>query len=202
MREMQLVKHSLQLVLRHNHSFQQNTDRRLNRERIYSLPVFWQTTADLLFDIELCSAKHVFRHGINRKLKISTCKIKNFDLTNRAFMVYPCWEVGRETRKTAILFALHYIRTGCEINSTNWAGDAIQKQSIYLRAWGRAAGSGSGYGFERNCKEPAFTEYEVKQNVTLLSDISAGQCMFRRYVFFTAKIWMEQKVETGRSLCR
>ena len=29
--------------------------------------------------------------------------------------------------------------------------------------------------------------YEVKQNVTLLSDISAGQCMFRRYVFFTAK---------------
>jgi hypothetical protein len=54
-----------------------------------------------------------------------------------------------------------------------------------LRAWGRAAGSGSGY------------VYEIR-----ISDISAGQCMFRRYVFFTAKIWMEQKVETGRSLCR
>ena len=39
-------------------------------------------------------------------------------------------------------------------------------------------------------------------NVTLLSDISAGQCMFRRYVFFTAKIWMEQKVEAGISLYR
>ena len=49
----------------------------------------------------------------------------------------------------------------------------------------RAAGSGSGY------------VYEIR-----ISDISAGQCMFRRYVFFTAKIWMEQKVETGRSLCR
>ena len=70
-------------------------------------------------------------------------------------------------------------------------------ENIYPKAWGRAAGSGSGYGFKRNCKEPAFTEYEVKQNVTLLSDISAGQCMFRRYVFFTAKIWMEQKVELG-----
>ena len=136
MREMRLVKHSLQLVLRHNHSFQQNTDRRLNRERIYSLPVFWQTTADLLFDIELCSAKHVFRHGINRKLKISTCKIKNFDLTNRAFMVYPCWEVGRETRKTAILFALHYIRTGCEINSTNWAGDAFRNRKYLSEGMG------------------------------------------------------------------
>ena len=75
-------------------------------------------------------------------------------------------------------------------------------ENIYLKAWGRAAGSGSGYGFKRNCKEPAFTEYEVKQNVTLLSDISAGQCMFRRYVFFTAKIWMEQKVEAGISLYR
>ena len=60
-------------------------------------------------------------------------------------------------------------------------------ENIYPKAWGRAAGSGSGYGFKRNCKEPAFTEHEVKQNVTLLSDISAGQCMFRRYVFFTAK---------------
>ncbi|RCH43679.1 hypothetical protein C4886_09690 [Blautia obeum] len=60
-------------------------------------------------------------------------------------------------------------------------------ENIYPKAWGRAAGSGSGYGFKRNCKEPAFTEYEVKQNVILLSDISAGQCMFRRYVFFTAK---------------
>ena len=38
--------------------------------------------------------------------------------------------------------------------------------------------------------------------MTLLSDISAGQCMFRRYVFFTAKIWMEQKVEAGTSLYR
>jgi hypothetical protein len=75
-------------------------------------------------------------------------------------------------------------------------------ENIYPKAWGRAAGSGSGYGFKRNCKEPAFTEYEVKQNVTLLSDISAGQCMFRRYVFFTAKIWMEQKVEAGISLYR
>ena len=56
-------------------------------------------------------------------------------------------------------------------------------ENINPKAWGRAAGSGSGYGFKRNCKEPAFTEYEVKQNVTLLSDISAGQCMFRRYVF-------------------
>ena len=125
MKEMQLVKHSLQLARRHNQSFQLNTDRRLNRERIYPLPVFWQTTEDLLFDIELCSAKHVSRHGINRKLKISTCKIKNFGLTNRGHMVYPFWEVKRETRKTVkILFALHYIRTGCEINSTNWAGDA------------------------------------------------------------------------------
>lgn len=60
-------------------------------------------------------------------------------------------------------------------------------ENIYPKAWGRAAGSGSGYGFKRNCKEPAFTEYEVKQNVTLLSDISAGQCMFRRYVFFYCK---------------
>ena len=188
MKEMQLVKHSLQLARRHNQSFQLNTDRRLNRERIYTLPVFWQTTKDLLFDIELCSAKHVSRHGINRKLKISTCKIKNFGLTNRGHMVYPFWEVKRETRKTVkILFALHYIRTGCEINSTNWAGDAFRNRKYLSKAWGRAAGSGSGYGFKRNCKEPAFTEYEVKQNVTLLSDISAGQCMFRRYVFFTAK---------------
>ena len=54
-----------------------------------------------------------------------------------------------------------------------------------LRAWGRAAGSGSGY------------VYEIR-----ISDISAGQCMFRRYVFFTAKIWMEQKVEAGISLYR
>ena len=75
-------------------------------------------------------------------------------------------------------------------------------ENIYPKAWGRAAGSGSGYGFKRNCKEPAFTEYEVKQNVTLLSDISAGQCMFRRYVFFTAKIWITRKVETGSSLYR
>ena len=75
-------------------------------------------------------------------------------------------------------------------------------ENIYPKAWGRAAGSGSGYGFKRNCKEPAFTEYEVKQNVTLLSDISAGQCMFRRYVFFTATIWMEQTVEAGISLYR
>ena len=70
-------------------------------------------------------------------------------------------------------------------------------ENIYPKTWGRAAGSGSGYGFKRNCKEPAFTEYEVKQNVTLLSDISAGQCMFRRYVFFNAKIWMEQKNTGG-----
>lgn len=51
-----------------------------------------------------------------------------------------------------------------------------------LRAWGRAAWSGSGY------------VYEIR-----ISDISAGQCMFRRYVFFTAKIWMDQKVETEKS---
>ena len=62
-------------------------------------------------------------------------------------------------------------------------------ENIYPKAWGRAAGSGSGYGFKRNCKEPAFTEYEVKQNVTLLSDISAGQCMV-------------QMVETGISIYR
>ena len=54
-----------------------------------------------------------------------------------------------------------------------------------LRAWGRAAGSGSGY------------VYEIR-----ISDISAGQCMFRRYVFFTAKIWITRKVETGSSLYR
>ena len=147
MKEMQLVKHSLQPARRHNQSFQLNTDRRFNRERIYPLPVFWQTTKDLLFDIELCSAKHVSRHGINRKLKISTCKIKNFGLTNKGHMVYPFWEVKRETRKTAkILFALHYIRTGCEINSTNWAGDAFRNRKYLSKAWGRAAGSGSGYG--------------------------------------------------------
>ena len=51
-----------------------------------------------------------------------------------------------------------------------------------LRAWGRAAWSGSGY------------VYEIR-----ISDISAGQCMFRRYVFFTAKIWIDQKVETEKS---
>jgi len=39
-------------------------------------------------------------------------------------------------------------------------------------------------------------------NVTLLSGISAGQCMFRRYVFFTAKIWMVQMVEAGISIYR
>ena len=54
-----------------------------------------------------------------------------------------------------------------------------------LRAWGRAAGSGSGY------------VYEIR-----ISDISAGQCMFRRYVFFTAKIWMVQMVEAGISIYR
>ena len=73
-------------------------------------------------------------------------------------------------------------------------------ENINPKAWGRAAGSGSGYGFKRNCKEPAFTEYEVEQNVTLLSDISAGQCMFRRYVFFTAKIWMVQMLEAEISI--
>ena len=52
-----------------------------------------------------------------------------------------------------------------------------------LRAWGRAAGSGSGY------------VYEIRS-----SDISAGQCMFRRYVFFTAKIWMVQMVEVEVSI--
>ena len=70
-------------------------------------------------------------------------------------------------------------------------------ENIYPKAWGRAAGSGSGYGFKRNCKEPAFTEYEVKQNVTLLSDISAGQCMFRRYVFFTAKYGWNRRQKLG-----
>ena len=54
-----------------------------------------------------------------------------------------------------------------------------------LRAWGRAAGSGSGY------------VYEIR-----ISDISAGQCMFRRYVFFTAKIGITRKVGTGSSLYR
>ena len=84
MKEMLLVKHSLLLVRRHNRSFQLNTDRKLNRERIYLLPVFI------------------------------------FGLTNKGFMVYSLLEVKRKTRKTAkILFALHYIRTGCEINSTN-----------------------------------------------------------------------------------
>ena len=168
MKEMLLVKHSLLLARRHNRSFQLNTDRRFDREWIYPLPVFWQTTEELLFDIELCSAKHVSRHGINKKLKISTCKIKNFGLTNKGHMVYPFWEVKRETRKTAkILFALHYIRTGCEINSTNWAGDAIQKQSIYLRAWGRAAGSGSGYGFERKLWNNCIHEYVVKRKMSI-----------------------------------
>ena len=186
MKEMQLVKHSLQLARRHNQSFQLNTDRRLNRERSYPLPVFWQTTKDLLFDIELCSAKHVSRHGINRKLKISTCKIKNFGLTNRGHMGYPFWEVKRETRKTVkILFALHYIRTGCEINSTNWAGDAFRNRKYLSEGMG-----------------PGRRKRQRIWNVTLLSDISAGQCMFRRYVFFTAKIWMVQMVEAGISIYR
>ena len=171
MKDRHLVKHSLQPARRHNQSFQLNTDRRFNRERIYPLPVFWQTTEDLLFDIELCSAKHVSRHGINRKLKISTCKIKNFGLTNKGHMVYPFWEVKRETRKTAkILFALHYIRTGCEINSTNWAGDAFRNRKYLSEGMG-----------------PGRRKRQRIWNVTLLSDIYAGQCMFRRYVFITAK---------------
>ena len=58
-------------------------------------------------------------------------------------------------------------------------------ENIYPKAWGRAAGSGSGY------------VYEIR-----ISDISAGQCMFRRYVFFTAKIWMVQMVEAGISIYR
>ena len=131
---MQLVKHSLQLARRHNQSFQLNTDRRLNRERIYPLPVFWQTTKDLLFDIELCSAKHVSRHGINRKLKISTCKIKNFGLTNRGHMVYPFWEVKRETRKTVkILFALHYIQQNARSTVQTEQAMLFGIENIYRR---------------------------------------------------------------------
>ena len=159
MKEMQLVKHSLQPARRHNQSFQLNTDRRLNRERIYPLPVFWQTTEELLFDIELCSAKHVSRHGINRKLKISTCKIKNFGLTNRGHMVYPFWEVKRETRKTVIiLFALHYIQQN--------ARSTVQTEQAMPEIL-----EGVGPGRAK------------RQQIWKFSDISVGQCMFRRYVF-------------------
>ena len=43
-------------------------------------------------------------------------------------------------------------------------------------------------------------KYETDLSVLFrISDISAGQCMFRRYVFFTAKIWIDQKVETEKS---
>ena len=49
---------------------------------------------------------------------------------------------------------------------------------------------------------PGRRKWQRIWNVTLLSDISAGQCMFRRYVFFTAKIWMVQMVEAGTSIYR
>ena len=57
-------------------------------------------------------------------------------------------------------------------------------ENIYPKTWGRAAGSGSGYGFKRNYKEPAFTEYEVKQNVTLLLHISQDSVCFMVCLFY------------------